>query len=167
MKGILDLQSITAAFEQKGKGKVTFSHRQHTKTKLRAEIVWWVAESKSPFGIVSNHRFQSLMKTGRPEYCIPSPATVSCDIKMVFANAQKQIAKMLQEYKGTLSFATDAWTLPNHKVFIAVTVHFEKDREPICLILDVVEVVMSHSGVNLAAAFTLTLYHISRHVTYL
>jgi hypothetical protein len=46
VKGILDPQSITAAFEWKGKGKVTFSHRQHTKTESRAEIVWWVAESK-------------------------------------------------------------------------------------------------------------------------
>ena len=49
VKGILDLQSITAAFERKGKGKVTFSHRQHTKTESRAEIVRWVAESKRPF----------------------------------------------------------------------------------------------------------------------
>ena len=60
---------------------------------------------------------------------------------------------MLQEYEGTLSFAMDAWTLPNHKAFVAVTVHFERDGKPMCLILDVVEVVMSHSGANLAAAF--------------
>ena len=35
VKGALDPQSITAAFERKGKGKVTFSHRQHTKTEAR------------------------------------------------------------------------------------------------------------------------------------
>jgi hypothetical protein len=35
VKGILDPQSITAAFERKGKGKVTFSHRQHTKAESR------------------------------------------------------------------------------------------------------------------------------------
>ena len=60
---------------------------------------------------------------------------------------------MLQEHDGALSFATDAWTSPNHKAFIAVTVHFENDGVPICMILDIVEVAMSHSGVNLAAAF--------------
>jgi hypothetical protein len=43
-----------AAFERKGKGKVTFSHRQHTKTESRAEIVRWVTESKWPFNIVSD-----------------------------------------------------------------------------------------------------------------
>jgi len=90
------------------------------------------------------------MKTGRPEYYIPSPSTVSRDIRLVFANVRKQMAKMLQEYKGTLNFATDAWTSPNHKVFMAVSVHFEQNGQPICLILDVVE---SHSGVNLAAVF--------------
>jgi uncharacterized DUF497 family protein len=33
--GVLDSQSITAAFERTGKGVVTFSHRQHTKTEAR------------------------------------------------------------------------------------------------------------------------------------
>ncbi|KAF8238066.1 hypothetical protein L208DRAFT_1244012, partial [Tricholoma matsutake] len=51
--------SITATFEQMGKGKVTYSHRMHTKTELkyvedhsttnlsqcRSEIVHWVSES--------------------------------------------------------------------------------------------------------------------------
>jgi hypothetical protein len=96
VKGVLNPQSITAAFERKGKGKVTFSHWQHTKTESRAEIVRWVAESKRPFAIVSDQGVQSLMKTGRPEYYIPSPMTVLHDVKMVFANTRKRIAKMLQ-----------------------------------------------------------------------
>ena len=48
---------------------------------------------------------------------------------------------------------TDTWTSPNHKAFVAVTVHFEIKGELICLLLDIVEVAKSHSGVNLAAAF--------------
>ena len=35
IKGFLDPQSITAAFKRKGKGKVTYSHRQHTTTESR------------------------------------------------------------------------------------------------------------------------------------
>jgi hypothetical protein len=38
IKGFLDPQSITAAFERKGKGKVTYSHRQHTKTEARCVV---------------------------------------------------------------------------------------------------------------------------------
>ena len=84
----------------------------------------WVAESKQPYKIVSDHGFQSLMKTGRPDYHIPSEQTVSRDVKQVFIHARKRVANMLQEYEGQLIFATDAWTSPNHKAFVAFTVHF-------------------------------------------
>jgi hypothetical protein len=52
-----------------------------------------------------------------------------------------------------LSFATDAWTSPNHKALVAITVHLEHEGIPICLLLDIVEVARSHTGVNLAIAF--------------
>ena len=48
----------------------------------------------------------------------------------------------------------DAWTSPNHKAYVAVTVHFENKGVPVSMLLDVVEVPHSHSGVNLAMAFT-------------
>jgi hypothetical protein len=60
---------------------------------------------------------------------------------------------MLQEHNGALNFATDMWTSLNHRAYVAVTVHFEKNGVPICMILNIVEVEMSHSGINLAAAF--------------
>jgi hypothetical protein len=62
----------------------------------RAKIVHWVCENKRPFSIVKDRGFQSLMKTGRPDYHIPSPSTVSRDVKLVFANSRKRIAKILQ-----------------------------------------------------------------------
>src|ERR1700675_3634268 len=40
------------------------------------------------------------MKTGRPELYIPSPSTISRDVKKVFVNVRKRLAKMLQEYEG-------------------------------------------------------------------
>jgi hypothetical protein len=93
------------------------------------------------------------MKTGRPEHYIPSPLTVSRDVKEVFTKTRSRIAKMLQEHEGSLSFATDAWTSPNHKAFVAVTVHFEQNGIPVSMLLDLVEVAKSHSGLNLAATF--------------
>lgn len=62
----------------------------------RAEIVRWVAESKRPFAIVKDRGYQKLMKTGRPDYKIPSPDTVSRDVKKVFVRVRKRVAKMLQ-----------------------------------------------------------------------
>jgi hypothetical protein len=101
------------------------------------------AENKRPFQIVNDRALQCLMKTGRPDCYIPSAETLSRDIKNVFVCVRELIANMLQvryhdpnQYEniltrsqnidGKLSFATDAWTLPNHKAYIAITVHFEK-----------------------------------------
>jgi hypothetical protein len=74
VKGSLDPQSIMATFERKGRDMVTYSHRQHTKSEARAEIIQWVSESKRPFNIVKDCIY------------IPSPTTVSQDVKRVFAN---------------------------------------------------------------------------------
>jgi len=70
-----------------------------------------------------------------------------------------------------LNFATDAWTSPNHKAVVAVSVYFKQNGKPMCLILDVVEVthvrsvntfhnsqktylsLQAHLGFNLATAF--------------
>lgn len=52
-----------------------------------------------------------------------------------------------------MSFGTDAWTSPNHRAFVAITVHFEHAGTPVCLLLDVVEVARTHTGRNLAIAF--------------
>ena len=106
----------------------------------RAEIVRWVAENSRPFAIVADRGFNCLMKTGRPGYYIPHQTTVSHNVKTVFARARNRLAKMLQDYDGALNFATDAWTLPNHQAYIAVTVHLEQDGKPLSLLLDVVEV---------------------------
>jgi hypothetical protein len=62
-----------------------------------------------------------------------------------------------QEYEGALNFATDAWTSPNHKAYVAFTVHFEHEGSPMSMLLDLVEVAKSHSGVNLAEAFAAVL----------
>lgn len=59
----------------------------------------------------------------------------------------------MQEHNGALNFATDAWTSPNHKAYVAVTVHFENAGVPVSMLLDLIEVACSHSGFNLATVF--------------
>jgi hypothetical protein len=124
-----------------------------------------------PFKIVKDRGFQCLMKTGRPNYYIPSMQTVSRDVRTVFVSCRRRIAKILQvelndtflrqrhnkthlqKHDGALSFATDAWTSPNHRGYVAVTVHFEENGIPISMLLDLVQVAMSHSGIVLAHVF--------------
>lgn len=59
----------------------------------------------------------------------------------------------MQAHDGCLNFATDAWTSPNGRAYIALTSHFEINGKPATLLLDIVECARSHTGVNLAAAF--------------
>jgi hypothetical protein len=56
-----------------------------------------------------------------------------------------------------LNFATDGWTSPNHKAFVAITVHFEPSGTPISLLLDIVKVAGSHSGRRLTEEFVIVL----------
>jgi hypothetical protein len=94
VNGFLKTGKITEMFERKA--NVTYSTIQHTKSETRAEIVRWVAESLRPFAIVKDRGFRSLMKTGRPDYYIPSPSTVARDVKAVFARARNRISKILK-----------------------------------------------------------------------
>lgn len=95
--GRLDREApITFHFKREKGGKVSYMHRNHTKHETRTEIVKWVCESVRPFKIVKDRGFLTLMKTGRPGYYIPSPSTVSRNVKTVFARTRNRIAKMLQ-----------------------------------------------------------------------
>ncbi|KAG1744007.1 uncharacterized protein EDB91DRAFT_1236585 [Suillus paluster] len=114
IKSLLGTRSIKTSFERKGKGKVTYSHRQHTRAETRF--------------------------TGRPEYYLPSLSTVAHDVKQVFVKTRKRIATMLQNYEGKLNFATDAWTSPNHRAYVALSVHLEHEGQPLAMILDILEV---------------------------
>jgi len=87
---------VTAFFEWKDKSAVTYSTMQHTAAETRAELIYWVCESLYPFNIVKDHGFNHLMKTGHPNYCIPLPSTVGYNVKNVFVQVWKWIAKLLQ-----------------------------------------------------------------------
>jgi hypothetical protein len=63
------------------------------------EIARWVSMNFRPFNIVSDPGFQCLMKMGWPDYYIPSPSTVSRDVRLVFARTRTRIATMLQVWQ--------------------------------------------------------------------
>ena len=50
---------------------------------------------------MSDRGFQSLMKTGRPEYHIPSEQTVSRDVKQVFVHARKRWDRPESQWRDT------------------------------------------------------------------
>ncbi|KIK92857.1 hypothetical protein PAXRUDRAFT_146429 [Paxillus rubicundulus Ve08.2h10] len=56
------------------------------------------------------------------------------------SSQQSHVSTTYQEYNGMLSFTTDAWTSPNHHVFMAFSVHLEHKGVPLSMPLDIVEV---------------------------
>lgn len=62
----------------------------------RAEIVRWVSESLRPLNLVSDRGFLSLMKTGHPRSYIPSPSTISRNVKLVFARSRNRLSQLLK-----------------------------------------------------------------------
>jgi hypothetical protein len=115
--------------------------------------VKWITENNRPANIVNDAELVKLITAGCPHMSIPSHFTISHDIQTVFANSRERIKKILVNHPGRLHFATDAWTLPNHRPFIAWTVHLEHQGQMLCFLLDVVEVPTSHTGKTMADAF--------------
>ena len=140
--GKISIHSLTANTQERKSGMyhlVPFRCEQMLKLLERAEMVRWVCEDLRPFQIVKDRGFQRLMKTGRPEIYIPSPETISRDVRLIYARTRERLAKMLQEHEGKLSFSTDGWTSPNHRAYVAFMVHLEHKGSPLMLPLDIVE----------------------------
>jgi hypothetical protein len=113
-----------------------------------ARIVKWVTESNRPVSIIKDRELQELLHAGRPHLSIPSPRTVSRDINAAFARCRERIKTILQDHRGRLHFATDCWTSPNHRAFVAWTVHLEYQGQMLSFLLDIIElpeVYISHS----------------------
>ena len=98
MKDKVTLQrsgSIAVAFELAGQKKVTYSTKPATNLEVRAHHVRWMSKSKRPFEIVGDPGYHLNMKTGRPHQYIPAPSTVARDVRQVFLDGRKLIAKHL------------------------------------------------------------------------
>jgi antibiotic biosynthesis monooxygenase (ABM) superfamily enzyme len=79
------------------------------------------------------------LTAGQPNINLPSNNTIFRDINASFEKCQDRIAKLLQEHPGHLHFATDAWTSPNHRAFVAWMVHLEYEGEMLSFLLDIIE----------------------------
>ncbi|KAJ7362867.1 hypothetical protein DFH08DRAFT_630003, partial [Mycena albidolilacea] len=104
--------SIFAAFARSGQRPVNASHRTHTQPEFRS----------------------------CPDLTTPSRSTVARDLKAVYERSADRVKKLLTEYNDRLSFATDTWTSPNHRAFVAWTVHLQHKGEPLVFLLDIFEV---------------------------
>jgi hypothetical protein len=128
-----------------------------------AHLVKWITENNRPVNIINDRELRDLLMAGRPSIQLPSNFTISRDINATFEKCQQHIAKLLQvclsinnictvtnyipqEHPGRVHFATDAWTSPNHRAFVAWTVHLEYKGEMLAFLLDIAELPEVHSS---------------------
>ncbi|KAJ7831097.1 hypothetical protein B0H13DRAFT_1579474, partial [Mycena leptocephala] len=109
--------NIFSSFARTGQRPVKVSHRTHTQPE-----------------------FRYMLLAGRPELTIPSRRTIGRDLSAAFDRCSQRVIRMLENYNGRVSFATDAWTSPNHRAFVAWTVHLQHEGQPLVFLLDVFEV---------------------------
>jgi len=101
--------SIFTVFAHQGQQPVKISHRTHITEESRwvldsyfecshlrnnrAHIVRWCAKNNCPHRIIKDCQFEILMKAGQPGTSLPSPITVSCNIKAAFEHCRECIDK--------------------------------------------------------------------------
>ncbi|KAF8718330.1 hypothetical protein AX14_011894 [Amanita brunnescens Koide BX004] len=145
--------SIVVAFQQASTEKITHSTTPASTLEVHINHVGWMCKSKRPFVIAKDRGYHQNMKTGRPHQYIPSPETISQDVRVVFVEARKHMSRLLKAHDGRFHFATDCWTAPNRRAYMAVTIQFATEGVVKEWLLDIVEVARSHTGVQLATTF--------------
>ena len=125
-------------------------------THCSVHLIKRITENNWLINIINDHELRDLLMAGHPSIDLPSTTTISRDIKTSFEKCWERIAKLLQvhqtvlnilqllilfhqEHPGHVHFATDTWTLPNHCVFVAWTVHLEYQGEMLSFLLDIIE----------------------------
>lgn len=106
------------------KSIASFAHGStYTKPSFRYLVAKWIFRNHRPFSIIQDQELMQMLRMLYAKVEVPSPNTVSRDVREVFALSRKQVAKILQEYPGRLHICLDGWTSPNVYSFLGLTVH--------------------------------------------
>ncbi|KAI7950259.1 hypothetical protein MJO29_008933, partial [Puccinia striiformis f. sp. tritici] len=91
---------------------------------LKQAIAYFIAEADLPYATVEHKSFIYLLEllnpsTANMEY---GRKTIANEIDLLFYAQKNELRQTLKGIKH-LSFTLDAWTSPNQKAFMAITVH--------------------------------------------
>lgn len=92
---------------------------------LKTHAAYLIADADLPFSIVERPSFHNLLTL-----CNPSTEgmrfkrhAIALQIHNMFEKTQEYIAQVELKRADYVSVTTDAWTSPNNKSFMAITVH--------------------------------------------
>ncbi|THH18736.1 hypothetical protein EUX98_g8907 [Antrodiella citrinella] len=139
-----------------GTGIEQFAHGStYNKAHFRFLIALWIARRHRPHAIVSDPELLQLFRMLYAKVEVPSPSTVSRDIREIFLMSRANVAAQLQAHVGRLHLCIDGWTSPNVISFLGVTVHYmdteaTEGAQMRSFILDFVRLLHNHTGKYLA-----------------
>ena len=114
-----------------------FAHGStYTKPRFRYLLAKWIFRNHRPFAIIQDKELLQILRMLYAKVEVPSPNTVSRDVREIFALTRKQVGNILQEYPGRLHLCLDGWTSPNVYSFLGVTVHRVVNGDMKTFILD-------------------------------
>jgi hypothetical protein len=93
-----------------------------TKESFRQALTKWIVAESLPFTAVESSTFVSLVNLLRPRTEIVSADTIKNAIMSSYEVQKNKIKEDLKNNSSKLSFALDAWTSPNQKAFLGITV---------------------------------------------
>ena len=127
-----------------------------SKELFRDCLLEYIIESAAPFLIVKQNSLQRLLFLAHrapslSSLQLPSPSTVTRDLKQLYSDMKSKITDELQKY-DCLAYTVDGWTTPSMKSsFLAVTAHWIDDRWKSCsVVIGFKKITGAHTGHNLA-----------------
>jgi hypothetical protein len=111
-----------------------------------------------PFVLLESTEFRDYTQLLRPGTRIIKADALKNRIMDYFKKTKVQMKDFFSSIDSRISFTTDIWTSPNDLAFMAITAHWiSADFKINSMLIDFVELLGSHSGVNIEKAFSLSL----------
>lgn len=92
---------------------------------LKNHLAYLIAAADLPFSLVEHPAFHSLLKLCNPstEGMQVKQKAIATQTHKIFEQTQEWIKDVELKRSDYVSVTTDAWTSPNNKAFMAITVH--------------------------------------------
>jgi hypothetical protein len=114
-------------------------------------LIEFIIEGKHPFTIVSERKFQALLKSLSPNDIIPSRFTIQSRCLNKLETLKPKVKALIMNAQSKFSITIDIWTADyKHTPFAALTAHFFDKEFKLChILLDFCHIPFPHSGTQI------------------
>ncbi|KAK6992134.1 ribonuclease H-like domain-containing protein, partial [Favolaschia claudopus] len=123
---------------------------RYTPAHHRALIALRCAASHRPFNSVTDPLYLEEVELLRPGTNVPSPSTVSRDVRALYEEGSKQVKEYFRDYEGAIHCVVDGWTAPIVASYLGVVIIWFSLGKIHRTILEFIRLKERHTGEYLA-----------------